>query len=129
MYWWFTVFKSYSPGLISVITFSSRSWRTLRSEISSQAATAFEVYAFKNRTPFLLCPNWSHFFFFSPYPFIFYRVGSGNEIFKIISGQVLGVAVPAVLPDRRKNLLNVVHNVCDFVVFCASVRVNLKFSR
>ena len=39
------------------------------------------------------------------------------------------VAVPAVLPDRRKNLLNVVHNVCDFVVFCASVRVNLKFSR
>jgi hypothetical protein len=71
MYWWFTVFKSYSPGLISVITFSSRSWRTLRSEISNQAATAFEVYAFKNRTPFLLCPNWSLFFFFSPYPFIF----------------------------------------------------------
>ena len=55
--------------------------------------------------------------------------GSGNEIFKIISGQVLGVAVPAVLPDRQKNLLNVVHNVCDFVVFVASVRVNLKFAR
>ena len=53
MYWWFTVFKSYSPGLISVITFSSRSWRTLRSDMSSHAATAFDVYAFKNRTPFL----------------------------------------------------------------------------
>ena len=59
--------------------------------VSTHKTTGLElinnVFPLYTKVPdLILCPNWSHFFFFSPYPFIFYRVGSGNEIFKIISG-------------------------------------------